>query len=118
MGSPPGSGAVRMSTIQIAGLRVRRGHNLVLPDFSLDVERGSVTALMGQSGCGKTTLMRSIVGVQIVEAGNVRVLGEPAGSRSLRARVGYVTQAPSVYSDLTVRENLRFFARVLGAPRE
>jgi ABC-2 type transport system ATP-binding protein len=77
-----------------------------------------VTALLGPSGCGKTTLMRSIVGVQIVEAGEVRVLGERAGSRSLRTRVAYVTQAPSVYADLTVRENLRFFARVLDAPAE
>jgi ABC-2 type transport system ATP-binding protein len=90
----------------------------VLPDLSLEVEPGSVTALLGPSGCGKTTLMRSIVGVQIVEAGEVRVLGEPAGSRSLRSRVAYVTQAPSVYGDLTVRENLSFFARVLDVPGE
>jgi ABC-2 type transport system ATP-binding protein len=73
-----------------------------------------VTGLLGPSGCGKTTLMRAIVGVQVVEAGNVIVLGEPAGSRDLRPRVGYLTQAPSVYRDLTVRENLRFFGRVLG----
>ena len=89
---------------------------MVLPDLSLSVEAGSVTALLGPSGCGKTTLMRSIVGVQIVEAGEVRVLGEPAGSKSLRSRVGYRTQAPAVYTDLTVYENLRFFGRVLGEP--
>ena len=94
---------------------MRRGDRLVLPGLSLSVEAGSVTALLGPSGCGKTTLMRSIVGVQVVEGGQVRVLGESAGSPSLRSRVAYVTQAPSVYSDLTVRENLRFFARVLGA---
>ena len=105
-----------MSAIEITGLRVRRGDNLVLPDLSLSVEPGSVTALLGPSGCGKTTLMRSIVGVQITEVGEVRVLGEPAGSPSLRSRVAYVTQAPSVYSDLSVRENLGFFARILGAP--
>ncbi len=91
---------------------------MVLPGLSLSVEPGSVTALLGPSGCGKTTLMRSIVGVQIVEGGEVRVLGEPAGSAGLRSRVGYVTQAPSVYSDLTVRENLWFFARVLGVSGE
>ena len=105
-----------MSAIEISGLRVRRGDNLALPDLSLSVEAGSVTALLGPSGCGKTTLMRSIVGVQITEGGEVRVLGEPAGSPSLRSRVAYVTQAPSVYSDLSVRENLGFFARILGAP--
>ncbi len=90
----------------------------MLPGLSLSVEPGSVTALLGPSGCGKTTLMRSIVGVQIVEGGEVLVLGEAAGSRGLRSRVAYVTQAPSVYSDLTVRENLRFFARVLAASEE
>jgi ABC-2 type transport system ATP-binding protein len=91
---------------------------VVLPDLSLTVEAGSVTGLLGPSGCGKTTLMRSIVGVQIVEDGEVRVLGEPAGSPELRTRVAYVTQAPSVYADLSVRENLGFFARVLGVPAE
>ena len=97
---------------------MRRGDKLVLPELSLSVEPGSVTALLGPSGCGKTTLMRSIVGVQIVEGGQVLVLGEPAGSAALRSRVAYMTQAPSVYSDLTVQENLRFFARVLDVPGE
>jgi ABC-2 type transport system ATP-binding protein len=107
-----------MSAIEISGLRVRRGNKVVLPDLSLTVEAGSVTGLLGPSGCGKTTLMRSIVGVQIVEEGEVRVLGEAAGAASLRPRVGYVTQAPSVYADLSARENLRFFARVLDVPGE
>jgi ABC-2 type transport system ATP-binding protein len=75
-----------------------------------------VTGLLGPSGSGKTTLMRSIVGVQLVESGEVSVGGLPAGSPPLRRRIGYVTQAPSVYADLSVRENLRYFARILGAP--
>jgi ABC-2 type transport system ATP-binding protein len=107
-----------MSAIEIAGLRVRRGGNLVLPDLSVKVEAGEVTGLLGPSGCGKTTLLRSIAGVQIVEAGEVSVLGEPAGAPGLRSRVAYVTQAPSVYSDLSVRENLRFFSRILGVGPE
>ncbi len=73
-----------------------------------------MTGLLGPSGSGKSTLMRAIVGVQIVAGGSVRVLGEEAGSPALRSRVAYITQAPSVYGDLTVRENLRYFARVLG----
>ena len=105
------------SAISIRDLHVVRGGRTVLPGISLDVRRGSVTGLLGPSGSGKTTLIRAIVGVQVVAGGEVRVLGEPAGSPSLRARVGYVTQAPSVYSDLTVRENLRYFARILGADR-
>ena len=71
---------------------------------------GQVTGLLGPSGSGKTTLMRALVGVQVVRSGEVTVLGEPAGSPALRSRVGYVTQAPSVYEDLTVRENVRYFA--------
>ncbi len=89
----------------------------MLPDVSLNVRSGTVTGLLGPSGSGKTTLMRAIVGVQVVAGGSVRVLGEPAGSTSLRRRVGYVTQAPSVYGDLTVLENLRYFGVVVGAPR-
>jgi ABC-2 type transport system ATP-binding protein len=94
---------------------VRRGGRLVLPGVSLEVAAGTVTGLLGPSGSGKTTLLRSIVGVQIVEAGTVRVLGLPAGSPPLWRRVGYVTQEPSVYGDMSVRENLRYFARILGA---
>ncbi|HMW44365.1 MAG TPA: ABC transporter ATP-binding protein [Solirubrobacterales bacterium] len=104
--------------ISIRDLRVSRGGNLVLPDISVEIEKGSVTGLLGPSGCGKTTLMRSIVGVQIVAGGTVEVLGRPAGSSDLRNRVGYVTQAPSVYGDLSVGENLDYFARVVGVSPE
>jgi ABC-2 type transport system ATP-binding protein len=90
----------------------------VLPGISVEVRTGTVTGLLGPSGSGKTTLMRSIVGVQLVESGEVTVLGLPAGSPDLRRRVAYVTQAPSVYADLSVRENLRYFARVLGVGQE
>jgi ABC-2 type transport system ATP-binding protein len=105
-----------VAAIEARALRVRRGGKVVLHDVSLDVAAGRVTGLLGPSGSGKTTLMRAIVGVQIVEAGEVHVLGMQAGAPELRHRVGYVTQAPSVYADLTVRENLRYFARVLGVP--
>jgi ABC-2 type transport system ATP-binding protein len=93
---------------------VRSGRS-VLQNLDLTIGSG-VTGLLGPSGCGKSTLLRSVVGVQQVAGGQVRVLGEPAGSAPLRQRVGYVTQAASVYGDLTVTENLRFFARVLGCP--
>jgi ABC-2 type transport system ATP-binding protein len=106
------------AAISIDALRVVRGGNVVLPGLSLEVPAGSITGLLGPSGCGKTTLMRAIVGVQIVAGGSVTVLGLPAGAAALRARVGYVTQAPSVYGDLTIAENLRYFARVVGASRD
>ena len=104
------------SAIAVRDLLVRRGGNAVLPGISLDVAAGTVTGLLGPSGSGKTTLIRAVVGVQIVEGGNVQVLGHAAGLPDLRRRVGYVTQAPSVYADLSVRENLTYFARVLGVP--
>ncbi|HTO26839.1 MAG TPA: ABC transporter ATP-binding protein [Gaiellaceae bacterium] len=104
------------SAIRIDGLRVVRGGAVVIPELDCEVAAGSVTGLLGPSGSGKSTLIRAIVGVQQVAGGTVEVLGVAAGSSPLRRRVGYMTQAPSVYGDLTVSENLRFFARVLDAP--
>jgi ABC-2 type transport system ATP-binding protein len=105
------------AAIRVVDLRVVRGDAVVLPNLTCEVEAGSVTGLLGPSGSGKTTLMRAIVGVQRVLGGSVDVLGHPAGSADLRSRIGYMTQAPSVYGDLTVGENLVFFARVLDVPR-
>jgi len=100
--------------VEVTGLRVVRGGHEVLRDLTFSVVPGEVTGLLGPSGCGKTTLMRAIVGVQRIAGGQVTVFGERAGVAALRSRIGYVTQAPSVYDDLTVEENLRFFAAVLG----
>ena len=104
-----------MVAVDIDGLTVVRRGSVVLDSLSLDVQSGTVTGLLGPSGSGKSTLLRAVVGVQRVRGGRISVLGQPAGSRGLRDRVGYMTQAPSVYEDLSVRENLRYFARVLGA---
>ena len=108
--SPSSSGAIVVSDLTV----VRGGHE-VLGALSLEVASRTVTGLLGPSGCGKSTLMRAIVGVQVVASGSVSVLGEAAGSASLRRQVGYMTQAPSVYADLSVEENLRFFASVVAA---
>jgi ABC-2 type transport system ATP-binding protein len=106
------------AAITVEDLLVERAGREVLHGVSLSVASGSVTGLLGPSGCGKSTLMRSIVGVQIVAAGKVVVLGHAAGADELRRRVGYVTQAPSVYSDLSIEENLRYFAAIVGASLE
>ncbi|RKN50749.1 ABC transporter ATP-binding protein [Micromonospora endolithica] len=103
--------------IAVRDLVVDRGGRRVLHGLSAVVPRGAVTGLLGPSGSGKTTLMRAVVGVQVVTAGTVTVLGRPAGSPELRHRVGYLTQAPSVYADLTVRENARYFAALHGRGR-
>jgi ABC-2 type transport system ATP-binding protein len=111
------SSAVRPS-IAVRSLEVVRGRTRALDGVSLDVVPGEVTGLLGPSGSGKSTLMRAIVGVQRVQGGEVTVLGRPGGSRELRSQIGYMTQAPSIYADLTVRENLRYFASVLRAPSD
>ncbi|MDT0345271.1 ABC transporter ATP-binding protein [Streptomyces litchfieldiae] len=99
------------------GLRVVRGGAEVLKGLDFAVPRGSVTGLLGPSGCGKTTLMRAIVGAQARVTGTLEVLGRPAGGAELRHRLGYLTQSPSVYLDLTVRQNLAYYAAVLGIGR-
>jgi ABC-2 type transport system ATP-binding protein len=102
------------AAVVIEGLTVIRGKRVVLPDLTLHVPAGQVVGLLGPSGSGKTTLMRAIVGVQVVEGGTVTVLGHPAGDAALRKEVGYVTQSPSVYADLTIRENIAYFGRAVG----
>ncbi|MFF0655372.1 MULTISPECIES: ABC transporter ATP-binding protein [Micromonospora] len=103
--------------VSVRELVVDRGGRRVLHGITCAVPRGTVTGLLGPSGSGKTTLMRAVVGVQTVGSGTVDVLGRPAGSADLRRRVGYLTQAPSVYADLTVRENARYFAVLQGRGR-
>src|SRR4051812_17896692 len=100
--------------IEVRDLVVERGRRRVLDGISCVVPAGSVTGLLGPSGSGKTTLIRTVVGVQIVKSGTVTVLGRPAGAPSLRRTVGYLTQAPSIYADLSVRENARYFASLYG----
>jgi ABC-2 type transport system ATP-binding protein len=105
---------VTRPAVDIADLVVERGGKRILDGISCSIASGRLTALLGPSGSGKTTLLRSIVGVQRIQSGSVTVLGRPAGAAELRSVVGYVTQAPSVYADLTVRENVRYFAALHG----
>ena len=106
------------NAVEVRDLVVVRGGREVLASLGFTIASGGVTGLLGPSGCGKSTLMRSLVGVQRLASGSVLVFGEEAGTKSLRHRIGYLTQDPSVYDDLTVTENLRFFAQVLGVGRE
>jgi len=98
-------------------LRIDRGGRTVLSDISISIPAGQVVGLLGPSGSGKSTLIRAIVGVQVVAGGTVTVFGEPAGSAGLRGRVGYMTQAPAVYEDLSVAANVRYFGAVVGGSR-
>src|SRR5690606_24233762 len=106
------------AAVEVADLLVRRGKRDVLHGISLTIPRGSITGLLGPSGCGKTTLMRSIVGTQLVRSGRVRALGLPTGPRALRKRIGNVTQAPSIYSHISVHDKIAYFAALSGRGRE
>ncbi|WP_326807814.1 ABC transporter ATP-binding protein [Streptomyces sp. NBC_01775] len=115
--SPPVAPDLRAPAVHADGLTVVRGSRTVLDDLSFDVAPRTVTGLLGPSGSGKSTLIRALVGTQAKVTGTLDVLGRPAGSAPLRSRVGYVTQAPSVYADLSARQNLDYYSAVLGIPR-
>ncbi|MFG2789810.1 ABC transporter ATP-binding protein [Streptomyces sp. NPDC048419] len=114
-GFEPASGVA--PAVRADGLTVVRGPRTVLRNLDFTVPRGQITGLLGPSGCGKSTLMRAIVGTQAKVTGTLEVLGNPAGHPTLRTRIGYVTQAPSVYDDLTVRQNLDYFTAILDPGR-
>ncbi|MBW8701723.1 Ribosome-associated ATPase [Streptomyces sp. MBT84] len=115
---PPGEPEPKSGpAVRAEQLTVVRGPRTVLRGLGFTVPRGRITGLLGPSGCGKSTLMRAIVGTQAKVTGTLEVLDRPAGDALLRSRIGYVTQAPSVYSDLTVRQNLEYFAAILDSGR-
>ena len=115
--TPPGLPRPVAPAAAATALVVRRGGRVILDGLTFTMASGRVTGLLGPSGCGKTTLMRTLVGVQVITAGQVELLGLPAGAPLLRHRVGYATQDQAVYTDLTLAENLRYFGAVLGLAR-
>lgn len=104
--------------IEVGDVVVRRGGRDVVQGLSFSIRAGEVVGLLGPSGSGKSSLIRALAGVQAQVSGVVEVLGLRAGTAQLRTQVGYVTQAPSVYTDLTIRENLTYFATIVGATDE
>ena len=102
------------NSVEIKNLRIVRQSKIIIPNLNLAFDAGKITGLLGPSGSGKTTIFRSIVGVQKISGGSISVLGQSAGSKSLRRRIGYLPQSSSIYSDLTCLENLDFFAAILG----
>lgn len=102
-------------SVQADKIIVEKDHKRILNELSFTIPTGSVTGLIGPSGSGKTTLMRSIVGVQVIKSGSLKILNEKVGSARLRKKLGYVTQSPAIYGDLTVEQNLRYFGVLVGA---
>lgn len=113
----PGSAQKPDDAIVAAGLSIRRGSSTVLKNLDCSIRPGAITGLLGPSGSGKTTLMRAMVGLQRISAGSICVLGKPASDAELRSRIGYVSQAPSVYPDITVQDNVRYFGALHSMPR-
>ncbi|MEU1554464.1 ABC transporter ATP-binding protein [Streptomyces scabiei] len=113
----PSADTAPLPAVHARNLTVARGPRTVLRGLDFAVPPGQITGLLGPSGCGKSTLMRAIVGTQAKVTGTLDVLGRPAGDATLRSRIGYVTQAPSVYDDLTVTQNLAYFAAILDPGR-
>lgn len=106
------------NAIQASRVKVKKSKNEILKNVTLTVKSGTITGLIGPSGSGKTTLMRAIIGVQQLSGGELLVLGKTAGSKELRKQIGYVTQKPAVYSDLTVNQNLQYFAKLVKASKQ
>lgn len=100
--------------VRISDLKIVRDGKTIIPNLSMNIDRGKIVGLLGPSGSGKTTILRGIVGVQAIQSGSIEVFGIPAGSKELRTRIGYFTQDASIYADLTCLENLRYFAQILG----
>ncbi len=106
------------AAVVIKDLSVTLGKNFVaLKNISLELPAGKTIGFIGPSGAGKTTLIRGIVGALGVTPGTIEVLGQPAGMPALRQQVSYMTQELSVYPDLTARQNIAYFAAMLGTPR-
>ncbi len=106
-------------SVKIKNLSVTLGGSFkALVDINLDLPVGKTIGFIGPSGAGKTTLIRSIVGSINITKGEVLVFNESAGSSSLRSKVSYMTQELSVYPDLTVKENLKYFITMANTPKK
>lgn len=103
---------------QLIDVSVKRGRGQVLQHLNLDLRAGQIIGLLGPSGSGKSTIMRTLVGVQSKVEGQVKVLGQAAGSSGLATRVAYATQSSSVFDDISLRDNLVYAIKMLGAPKD
>lgn len=104
--------------MQVTALTVTRGGRRILEQLTCTLRAGSIVGLIGPSGSGKSTFMRAIVGVQRITEGTLTIFGHAAGSRVLRGVVGYVSQSPAIYDDLTIEQNLHYFATLSRVKRE
>jgi ABC-2 type transport system ATP-binding protein len=110
---------VASSVLTASRLSRRFGDRLAVDDVSFTLEAGEIFALLGPNGAGKTTTLRMLAGLIAPSAGSVEIDGQPMGPQSapqLRARIGFLTEAPGLWDRLTVRQNLLVYARIYGLP--
>lgn len=105
------------TAVEISGLSVHIGKTQILSDISLTLPVGKIIGLLGPSGAGKTTLIRTIIGRQRASSGTVQVLQEDPTSPRARHHLGYMTQNAAFYDDLTTLQNLTYFAQMRGGER-
>jgi ABC-2 type transport system ATP-binding protein len=104
------------AAVTVDGVSKSFGHLKALDDVSLQVRTGEVYGLLGPNGSGKTTLIRMLVGLVKPDSGAVTVLGTKMPQLGVLGRIGYMTQAAALYPELSVLENVEFFAAISGAP--
>ncbi|GAC1488553.1 MAG: ABC transporter ATP-binding protein [Candidatus Limnocylindrales bacterium] len=109
-------GAGTAAAVQAAGLRKAFGSVTALDGLELAVPAGRIYGLLGPNGSGKTTLIRALAGLIRPDAGKVTVLGRTPRDAVAAGLVGYMTQAAALYGELSVDENLQFFADLQGLP--
>jgi ABC-type multidrug transport system ATPase subunit len=108
------------TVIRTEGLTRRFGKFTAVDQVSLSIRKGSIYGFLGPNGSGKTTLIRMLCGLLRPSDGEATVLGYDAlrESERIKQNIGYMSQQFSLYTDLTVMENLRFYARIYGVPRK
>ena len=112
----PGGGGAADGALAVSahGVRKRYGSVEALSGLDVEVRAGEIYGLLGPNGSGKTTLIRCIAGLVRPDAGDITVLGRAPAEAASAGRLGYMTQSPALYGDLSVEENLDFFARLEG----
>ena len=105
--------------IESRGLTRRFGDFIAVKEVSFDVERGEIFGYLGANGAGKSTTIRMLCGLLAPSAGDARVADHDVASEpeAVKRAIGYMSQRFSLYPDLTVMENLKFYAGIYGIPR-
>jgi ABC-2 type transport system ATP-binding protein len=102
------------NAIEVENVHKQFGNVQALSGLSLQIQKGITYGLLGPNGAGKTTLIRTLVGLLAADKGQVTVLGKRMPDKAILSRMGYMTQSTALYDDLTVYQNVRFFAAIYG----